>query len=105
LIGPEQGFRFIPGNTIDLQWAGVPGGLAENERYAVRLIYFHASEVVYKGADLQDTTWTVPFELFQQADGPDFLYNWYVYVERVQADGGGVAISPDSETRQFTWVE
>jgi hypothetical protein len=103
LIAPEQDFRFIQGNTVDLQWEDVPGGLADDERYAVRLVYFHAAEVTYKGADLTETLWTVPFELYHQADGPEFKYAWYVYVERVQADGTGVAVSPESPAQQFSW--
>lgn len=102
LISPEPNVHFIAGNTIDLKWESV-GDLANNEQYAVRLVYFHETEPVYKGEQLQETQWTVPLELYHQADGPKFEYFWYVYVERVQSDGTGVPISPESEHRFFTW--
>lgn len=102
LISPEPNARFIAGNTIDLKWASV-GELANNEQYAVRLVYFHETEPVYKGDQLQDTQWTIPLELYHEADGPKFEYFWYVYVERVQSDGTGIPISPESEHRFFTW--
>ena len=79
------------------------GELAGNEQYAVRLIYFHNAELVYRGTQLKETQWTVPFELYQDADGPEFKYTRYVYVEAVQPDGTGIAISPESEHRSFTW--
>lgn len=102
LISPEPNAHFIAGNTIDLKWESV-GDLANNEQYAVRLVYFHEAEPVYKGEQLQDTQWTVPLDLFHEADGPKFEYFWYVYVERVQSDGTGIPISPESEHRFFTW--
>jgi len=79
------------------------GELAGNEQYAVRLVYFHNSEVVYRGTQLKETQWTVPFELYHDADGPEFKYTWFVYVEEVQPDGSGKAISPESGHRIFTW--
>ncbi len=102
LVSPEDNSNFIPGNTIDLIWKSV-GELAGNEQYAVRLVYFHNSEVVYRGTQLKETQWTVPFELYHDADGPEFKYTWYVYVEAVQPDGTGIAISPESEHRTFIW--
>lgn len=102
LISPESEFDFISGNTIDLQWEPV-GELADNEQYAVRLVYFHNSEVVYRGTNMKETLWTVPFELYHDADGPAYSHTWYVYVEEVQPDGTGVPISPESERRSFTW--
>ncbi len=102
LVSPEDNSNFIPGNTIDLKWKSV-GELAGNEQYAVRLVYFHNSEVVYRGTQLKETQWTVPFELYHDADGPEFKYTWYVYVEAVQPDGTGIAISPESEHRTFIW--
>lgn len=102
LISPEPNAHFIAGNTIDLKWESV-GELANNERYAIRLVYFHETEPVYKGDQLQDTQWTIPLDLYHEADGPKFEYFWYVYVERVQSDGTGIPISPESEHRFFTW--
>jgi len=102
LIAPDPDFIFINGNTIRLQWEAV-GELGPNEQYAVRLVYFHGNEVVYKGEQLQETEWTVPLNLYHEADGPEFEYYWYVYVERIRPDGIGVPISPESEHRFFIW--
>ncbi|MEM7034851.1 MAG: hypothetical protein AAF629_35245 [Chloroflexota bacterium] len=102
LHSPVPDFVFIRGNTIKLDWDSV-GELRPDEQYAVRLVYFHTNEVVYKGAQLRDTEWTIPLELYHEADGPEFEYFWYVYIERVLADGTAVQVSPDSETRFFTW--
>ncbi len=102
LISPADGYRFIQGNNIHLQWEPV-GELAGNEQYAVRLIYKHNTEIVYRGINTKETTWTIPQELYRDADGPEFDHEWYVYVEAVQPDGTGKAVSPDSEHRHFTW--
>lgn len=103
LLMPEPNFRFIQGNTVLLQWEPVAEELAPDEQYAVRLVYFHANEPVYKGEQVREPEWMVPFALYREADGPKFEYFWYVYVERVLADGTTVTISPESETRFFTW--
>ncbi len=102
LLSPEPDFRFIAGNTIELTWEPV-GELAGNEQYAVRLVYKHNTETVYRGGNVKETRWTVPIELFHDADGPEFDHVWYVYVEAVQPDGKGIPISPESEHRHFTW--
>jgi hypothetical protein len=102
LVSPESDFDFIAGNTIDLIWEPV-GELAGNEQYAVRVVYFHNAEVVYRGTNLKETQWTVPLQLYHDADGPEFKHTWYVYVEEVQPDGTGIPISPESESRSFTW--
>lgn len=102
LVSPEPGYKFIPGNTIELVWEPV-GELAGNEQYAVRLIYRHNTELVYRGANIKGTRWTVPLELHHDADGPAFDHEWYVYVEAVQPDGTGIPVSPESEHRHFKW--
>jgi hypothetical protein len=102
LLSPEPDFRFIDGNTVDLDWAPV-GELAPNEQYAVRLVYLHATEATYKGEQLQETLWTVPLNLYREADGPLYEYYWFVYVEQVQADGTAILVSPESEWRRFIW--
>jgi hypothetical protein len=45
----------------------------------------------------------VPLELFGQIDGPDNRYEWFVVVERLNDDGSGTAVSPESQRRSFTW--
>jgi hypothetical protein len=102
LISPAPDFVFIAGNTIDLQWESV-GELAPDEYYAVRLVYFHNTVPTYKGENVQATQWTVPLELYHEADGPEFQHFWYVSVEKGLADGSAIPISPESEQRFFTW--
>ncbi|MFQ5611156.1 MAG: hypothetical protein ACE5H9_03390 [Anaerolineae bacterium] len=101
LLDPPPGFEFIQGNTIDLTWQEVD--LAGDEQYAVRLVYFHQNEVVYRGQQVRQPIWTVPFDFYRDADGPEFKYTWFVFIERVNADGSTVPISPESEPRDFFW--
>lgn len=103
LLEPADDFKFITGNTIELVWEAV-GELGADEQYAVRLIFFNAGQPVYRGAQLKDTRWTVPLELFGQADGPEFEYTWYVYIEQTQNDGGAIPVSPESDYRSFIWA-
>ncbi|MFQ5577208.1 MAG: hypothetical protein ACE5G8_09510, partial [Anaerolineae bacterium] len=102
LISPDPDFVFIAGNTIELKWQPV-AELAGNEQYAVRVVYFHNAEVVYRGTNLKDTHWTIPLEFYHDADGPEFAHTWYVYIEAVQPDGSSVPVSPESEHRGFVW--
>lgn len=101
LIDPPSGSEFNAGNTIVLRWE--PLDLAPDEQYAVRLVFKFQNETQYGGANIKTPEWTIPFELFGQADGPDRLYEWYVQVERLNEDGTGTAVSPESERRSFTW--
>jgi hypothetical protein len=102
LLSPDSGFGFIRGNTIVLRWQAV-GDLAPDEQYAVRMRYRFNNETVYQGSNIKETEWTVPLSLFGQVDPPENLYEWFVVVERVNDDGSGTAISPESEKRTFTW--
>ena len=102
LVEPKDGFDFINGNTIVLQWQPV-GELAPDEQYAVRLVYRFNSEVTYQGANVTEPQWTVPLSLYGQVDPPENFYEWFVVVERVNNDGSGTAISPESSKRSFTW--
>ena len=79
------------------------GDLAGNEQYAVRVIYKHNTELVYRGAGLTNLVWRVPTGFYRDADGPAFDYEWYVYVEEIQPDGTGIPVSPESEHRHFKW--
>lgn len=92
---------FNEGNTIDLTWQAV--NLAGDEQYAVRVIYFHENEAVYRGQQVRDPIWTVPLAFFHEADGPEFRYTWFVFIERVNPDGSTTPISPESERRDFYW--
>ncbi len=102
LLEPKDGFDFIRGNTIELGWQPV-GELAPDEQYAVRLVYPFNNEITYQGANIKETVWTVPPSLFGQIDPPENRYEWFVVVERLNEDGSGTPISPESERRSFTW--
>lgn len=102
LLEPNIDFNFNAGNTLTLYWQPV-GQLAPNEQYAVRLVYSFQNELTYRGHQVTETEWTVPRWLFGQVDGPDHHYDWFVFVERVNADGSTTTISPPSEIRNFTW--
>lgn len=102
LLTPEPKAQFIPGNTIDLVWEPV-AELADNEHYAVRLLYQYQGATQYKGTQLRETLWTIPLDLDPKADGPDFRYEWYVYIEAIQVDGSIIPVSPESERREFIW--
>lgn len=101
IIDPKDGFAFIRGNTIVLRWK--PVELAPNEQYAVRLVYTYQGQPTYQGANIKESEWTVPLSLFGQIDGPDNRYEWFVVIERLNDDGSGTAVSPESEHRTFTW--
>ena len=102
LLEPKNDFEFIYGNTIVLRWQSV-GELAPDEQYAVRLRYQYNGEATFQGTNLKETEWTIPLSLFGQVDPPENLYEWFVIVERVNDDGSGTAISPESEIGRFTW--
>ncbi|MBI1879804.1 MAG: hypothetical protein HYR94_16545 [Chloroflexi bacterium] len=101
LLEPKDGFAFIRGNTLVLKWT--PVDLAPDEQYAVRLVYIYQGQPTYQGANIKDPEWTVPLSLFGLVDGPDNRYEWFVVVERLNDDGSGTAISPESQHRTFTW--
>ncbi|MGQ9501199.1 MAG: hypothetical protein ACUVSF_07970 [Anaerolineae bacterium] len=101
LLEPENGGK-IGGSLAYLKWEPV-GPLAEDEWYAVRLIYLQQGQPVYQGDDIKETTWRVPERFYYQADGPALLYRWYVYVERKNPDGTATQLSPNSEEFVFRW--
>lgn len=102
LLEPVNDFNFIGGNTIVLRWQPV-GELASDEQYAVRMVYKYNNQPTYQGANIKETEWTVPIALYNQIDPPENRYEWFVVVERLNEDGSGTAISPESEHRTFTW--
>jgi hypothetical protein len=102
LLEPKEGAEFIEGNIIQVRWQSV-GELAPDEQYAVRLIYSFQQETTFQGSNLRETEWTIPVSLYGQIDGPENLYEWFVVVERLNDDGSGTTISPESERRTFTW--
>ncbi len=102
LLEPEDNFAFIQGNTIVLRWEPVDE-LAPDEQYAVRLVYPYEGKLTYQGTQVKESEWTVPLSLFGQIDPPENRYEWFIVVERLNDDGSGTAISPESERRTFTW--
>jgi len=92
----------VAGVIALLQWELVEG-LADDEGYAVRLIYWQQGEPVYQGDWVKSPEWRIPDDFYHQADGPELLYHWYVFVERKNADGSGTPLSPESEELIFRW--
>lgn len=102
LLGPDDGTRYDGINEVLLKWEPVPD-LAADEQYAVRIMYRYNGQITYGGANVKEPQWVVPLQLYKKIDPPDNLYEWFVVVERLNSDGSGTAISPESEHRHFTW--
>ncbi len=102
LLEPQQDFEFVGGNTIILRWEPV-GELASDEQYAVRMIYPYNGQITYQGGQTKVAEWIIPLLLYRKIDPPDNRYEWFVVVERLNDDGSGTAISPESEHWHFTW--
>ena len=92
----------VSGVMAILKWESV-GELADDEWYAVRLIYLQQGQPVYEGDRMKAVDWRVPDRFFYQADGPALEYRWYVFVERQNADGSATQLSPESEEFSFRW--
>lgn len=101
LLDPKDEASFIGISEILLKWQ--PVELGENEYYAVRLAYPYNGQTTYAGTNVTEPQWVVPLSLYKQIDPPLNRYEWFVIVERTNEDGVGVAISPESEHRSFTW--
>ncbi len=102
LLTPDDGARYDGINEITLKWEAVPE-LAADEQYAVRIIYKFNNQITYGGAQVKEAQWVVPQQLYRQIDPPEHRYEWFVVVERLNKDGSGTAISPESERRSFVW--
>ncbi len=92
----------VTGLIVFLRWAPVEG-LADDEGYAVRLIYWQQGKPIYQGVWVKSPEWQIPEGFYHQADGPELLYHWHVFVERKNADGSGTPVSPKSEEFIFRW--
>ena len=92
----------VTGVNALLQWESVEG-LVDDEGYAVRLIYWQQGEPIYQGDWVKSPDWRIPEDFYHQADGPELLYHWYVFVERKNADGSGTPVSPKSEELIIRW--
>jgi hypothetical protein len=102
LLGPEDEFKFIGKAEIIFRWAPVEN-LAVDEQYAVRVRYQHNGQITYQGAQVKEPQWVMPLSLYGQIDPPLHHYEWFVVVERLNDDGSGTAISPQSQVRSFIW--
>jgi hypothetical protein len=102
LIGPPSGQFYSGINEIILEWEAVEE-LAPDEQYAFRLVYPYNGQITYGGANIKENRWVVPLQLYGKIDPPDNTYEWFVVVERLNEDGSGTAISPESERWTFTW--
>jgi AAA+ ATPase superfamily predicted ATPase len=102
LVRPEAEARIPADEEVSLEWNPV-GTLAENERYAIRLIFVENGKRQWDGHQVRSTSWVVPRDLLYRVDGPEFKFEWFVFVERVDENGQPFQISPNSETRVFYW--
>jgi hypothetical protein len=92
----------VQGKLCILKWEPV-GPLADDEYYALRLVYLQQGKPVYQGDQLKITDYRMPERFYYQADGPALEYKWFVFVERSNADGSTTQLSPESETFAFRW--
>jgi hypothetical protein len=90
------------GSVLYLKWQPV-GPLADDEWYAVRLVFNEQGQPVYEGGDIKETDWLVPERFYYRADGPDLQYRWFVFVERQNPDGSATQLSPESSANVFRW--
>jgi hypothetical protein len=90
------------GSILYLKWQPV-GPLADDEWYAVRLIFNEQGQPVYEGDRTKEPEWLVPDRLYYQADGPELQYRWFVFIERQNPDGSTTQLSPESKTNVFRW--
>ncbi len=101
LLEPQDG-GVVPGRLALLKWEPA-GPLADDEWYAVRLVYLQQGAPVYQGDQVKVPEWLVPERFYYQADGPALEYRWFVFVERHNPDGSITQLSPESKTFTFRW--
>jgi hypothetical protein len=101
LIEPKNN-SVASGSVLYLQWQPI-GPLADDEWYAVRLVFNEQGQPQYEGGDTKETDWLVPERFYYKADGPDLQYRWFVVIERHNPDGSTTQLSPESGTNVFRW--
>lgn len=99
---PKNGGVIAGQYSAILKWEPV-GPLAEDEWYAVRLVFAQSGQDVYRGNQVKEPQWAVPETFYNQADGPALQYRWHVFIERRETDGTNTQISPQSEIFVFRW--
>lgn len=92
----------VPGLIAILRWRPV-GPLADDEWYAVRMLFSQAGQPVIEGDRVKVPEFRMPDRLFYAADGPELQYRWFVFVERDNPDGSTTQLSPESQTFLFQW--
>jgi hypothetical protein len=101
LLEPKDG-GVVPGRINYFKWEPV-GPLADDEWYAVRLVFLQQGQPAYEGDRTKEPVWLVPERLYYKADGPALEYSWFVFVERQNPDGSTSQLSPESKTHVFRW--
>jgi LysM repeat protein len=108
LLDPAEGETFRGAEAdIVLNWASV-GILAEDEWYILRLRLMAEPVYQYPSVWTKTTSWRVPALLYPSAEAESHLFRWDVTVVRhtgTRPDGqpDGIAISPMSAIRSFSW--
>ena len=108
LLSPDNGAEIWGRDAqIKLSWESV-GSLADDEWYALGLRFLAGGIAGYSGTWTKETSWIVPSDLYTKAGQSERAFQWDVVVMKqtgTKPDGGreGVALSPPSETRVFSW--
>lgn len=107
-LGPSNGKLFGRDEELILRWENM-GPLAENEFYAVRLIWQQDGQPAYGGNNLKESFWVVPPDIYWGL-ADEFTgrrYEWYVYIEEIITDENeqqvGRPASDVSDTSYFLW--
>jgi photosystem II stability/assembly factor-like uncharacterized protein len=87
-----------------LEWSPI-AELGPDQAYVVKLQFLRQGQPVdYPRRWLDATSWTVPAEIFQQADPTERAFRWQVAVAQISSDGRIIKeLEPASETRTFSW--
>lgn len=101
LLEPENNAR-VQDRLLILKWEPI-WTMEPGEYFAVRLRFKVQGAYEYAGDQVNAPEWRLPDILYYKADGPELQYEWWVYVERKNADGSTTQLSPESEHRIFSW--
>lgn len=109
LLSPKDGAEIGHGAGLDLMWASA-GSLSEGEYYVVHLAFQRNGDLVnLPGYEVHEGT-TLSLDTYPPGVNGASVYSWYVVVVRGAGCGPAApaavepcAVSPISETRNFTW--
>lgn len=103
LLSPANLDGFNSSTQPVLSWQPAPGMSAE-DYYYVRVAFTTLNgESGYVDGEVTDTSFAVPWWVFDAAAPPDRLASWTVQVRRAGSNGQPVEVSPASAARQFYW--